>query len=123
MYKSGFFPPLFTNLRVSVGVPDYLRDEEDGSNQSLGDNEMMSMHCSNSSAIKCDVWDEIDESEQYTGAVDTMLITPGFVEEGESDCGVFSFTPAEGNKPLSIFKDKYSRRVSLHRNFLRSSKS
>ena len=102
MYKSGFFPPLFTNLRVSVGVPDYLRDEEDGSNLSLGDNEMMSMHCSNSSAIKCDDWDEIDESAQYTGAMDTMLITPGFIEEGESDCGVFSFALAEGNKPLSI---------------------
>ena len=112
VYKSGFFSPLFTNLRVSVGVPDYLRDEEDGSNQSLGDNEMMSMHCSNSSAIKCDVWDEIDESEKYTGAMDTMLITPGFIEEGESDCGVFSFAPAEGNKPLSIFKDKYSEELA-----------
>ena len=39
------------------------------------------------------------------GALDTMLITLHFIENSECEETVFCFAPAEGNKPISIFKD------------------
>lgn len=59
-----------------------------------------------------DEWNEMDESKQCVGALDTMLISPDFVENSEYDDSVFSFAPAEGNKPLSIFKDKYCEELA-----------
>ena len=47
---------------------------------------------------------ESDESEQGAGVMDTKFISPGLKEGSECEKSVFSYAPAEGNKPLSIFK-------------------
>lgn len=53
-----------------------------------------------------DAWNENDDTEECAGALNTMLISAEFIEDDEHSQSVFSFAPGEGNKPLSIFKDK-----------------
>ena len=53
-----------------------------------------------------DQWSEIDEAEERAGITDALLTQADFVEDNERD-HVYSVAPAEGNHPLSIFKDKY----------------
>jgi len=58
------------------------------------------------------------------GIFDTLLTSPDFVEDsecaavyGQIDTGHFdhvhTFAPAEGNKPISVFVDKYSEELSF----------
>ena len=41
-----------------------------------------------------------------------MLIPPHFIENNECEESVFCFAPADGNKPISIFKDKYCEELA-----------
>ena len=59
-----------------------------------------------------DQWSETDENEVHPGILDTMLTAPDFVENSERDY-VFSFAPAEGNVPMSVFLEKNSEELSF----------
>ena len=58
-----------------------------------------------------DAWNEVDESEMYAGALDTMLTSPDFVEDCERD-KVLNFAPGESSHPISVFKDQYCEELS-----------
>ena len=53
-----------------------------------------------------DQWTE-DEVEIPAGVTDTMLTAPDFVTDNERQC-ILNIAPGEGNRPISIFRDKYS---------------
>ena len=58
-----------------------------------------------------DAWNEVDESEMYAGALDTMLTSPDFVEDCERD-KVLNFAPGESSHPISVFKDQYCEELA-----------
>ena len=63
-----------------------------------------------------DEWSE-DEAEIPTGITDTMLTSTDFLEDNEGQ-HILNIAPAEDNRPLSIFRDKYSEELAYHGIFL-----
>ena len=63
-----------------------------------------------------DDWSE-HEAEIPCGVTDTMLTATNFLEENEPHC-VFNVAPAEGNRPLSVFRDKHSEELAYAGIFL-----
>ncbi len=63
-----------------------------------------------------DDWSE-DEAEIPTGVTDNMLSAPDFVDDNERQ-DIYNFAPAEGNRPLSIFRDQYSEEMAYPGIFL-----
>ena len=53
-----------------------------------------------------DEWSE-DEAETPAGVTDTLLTSTDFLKDNERQ-NILNVAPAEGNRPLSIFRDKYS---------------
>ena len=52
-----------------------------------------------------------DEGELPAGTTDTMLTPADFVENNEHQ-HILNVAPAEGNRPLSVFRDKYSEELA-----------
>lgn len=69
----------------------------------------------NSSNDKDD-WTE-EEAEIPAGVTDTLLTPPDFVDDSERQC-ILNLAPAEGNRPLSIFRDEYSEELAYPGIFL-----
>jgi hypothetical protein len=63
-----------------------------------------------------DEWSEV-EAEIPAGVTDSMLTPPDFVADSERQ-EIYNFAPAEGNKPLSIFRDQYSEEMAYPGIFL-----
>ena len=63
-----------------------------------------------------DEWSE-DEAEIPAGTLDTMLTAPNFVEDNERQ-HILNVAPAEGNRPMSVFSDKYSEELAYPGIFL-----
>ena len=63
-----------------------------------------------------DDWSE-DEAEIPAGVTDSMLTSPDFVDDSERQ-EIYNFAPAEGNRPLSIFRDQYSEEMAYPGIFL-----
>ena len=68
-----------------------------------------------------DEWNE-DEAEIPAGVTDTMLTSPDFVEDSESQ-DILNVVPGEGNEPLSIFRDQYSHTCPIYTNGYQSSRN
>ena len=58
-----------------------------------------------------------DEAETPAGVTDTMLTSTGFLEDNECQ-NILNVAPAEGNRLLSIFRDKYSEELAYPGIFL-----
>ena len=63
-----------------------------------------------------DEWSE-DEVEIPAGVTDTMLTSTDFLEATEHE-NILSVAPAKGNRPLSVFRDKYSEELAYPGIFL-----
>ena len=63
-----------------------------------------------------DEWSE-DEAETPAGVTDTMLTSTDFLEDNECQ-NILNVAPAEGNRTLSIFRDKYSEELAYPGIFL-----
>ena len=63
-----------------------------------------------------DEWSE-DEAETPAGVTDTMLTSTDFLEDNERQ-NILNVAPAEGNRPLTIFRDKYSEELAYPGIFL-----
>ena len=63
-----------------------------------------------------DEWSE-DEVEVPAGVTDTMLTVTDFLEDNEHQ-NILNVAPAEGNRPLSIFRDKHSEELAYPGIFL-----
>ena len=63
-----------------------------------------------------DEWSE-DETEIPAGVTDTMLTSSEFLEDNERQ-RIVNVAQAEGNRPLSIFRDKYSEELAYPGIFL-----
>ena len=63
-----------------------------------------------------DEWSE-DEAETPAGVTDTMLTSTDFLEDNERQ-NILNAAPTEGNRPLSIFRDKYSEELAYPGIFL-----
>lgn len=63
-----------------------------------------------------DEWSE-DEAETPSGVTDTMLTSTDFLEDNERQI-ILNVAPAEGNRPLSIFRDKCSEELAYPGIFL-----
>ena len=63
-----------------------------------------------------DQWSE-DEVEIPAGVTDSMLTAPDFVTDNERQC-ILNIAPGEGNRPISIFRDKYSEELAYPGIFL-----
>jgi len=61
-------------------------------------------------------WSE-DEAEVPAGVTDTMLTSTDFLENNERQL-IMNIAPGEGNRPLSIFRDKYSEELAYPGIFL-----
>jgi len=70
-----------------------------------------------------DSWNELKDTEvERAGVFDTMFTSPNFVEAerqavyrhiGSGQCDkVYSFSPAEYNKPISVFLDQHSEELA-----------
>ena len=57
-----------------------------------------------------DEWSE-DEAEIPAGVTDTMLTAPDFMTDNERQY-ILNVAPGEGNRPISIFRDKYSEELA-----------
>ena len=72
-----------------------------------------------------DTWTEVDDAQvERAGVFDTMFTSADFVEDSERSAvyghinaglsdKVYSFAPAEGNRPISIFLDRYSEELAF----------
>ena len=58
-----------------------------------------------------------DEAEIPAGVTDSMLTPPDFVDDSERQC-ILNVAPGEGNRPLSVFKDKYPEELAYPGIFL-----
>ena len=63
-----------------------------------------------------DDWSE-DEAEISAGVTDTMLTAPDFMTDNERQY-ILNVAPGEGNRPISIFRDKYSEELAYPGIFL-----
>ena len=82
-----------------------------------------------------DTWNEVhDVQSERAGVYDTMFTSPDFVEDAERSAvyghinaglcdKVYSFAPAEGNRPVSVFLDKYSEELAFPNIFWGMSRS
>ena len=113
VYKKGYIPSSSLGVKVYVAVPHVIYVHGLSNSEVVTDEEVKPVedNCMNAEENDCS-WDEIDESEETVGALDTMLIPPHFIENNECEESVFCFAPAEGNKPISIFKDKYCEELA-----------
>jgi hypothetical protein len=69
-----------------------------------------------------DHWDETDNTNnEQPGIFDTLFTSPDFVEDTERSA-VYTFCPAERNRPLSIFMDTYSEELAFPNIFMGSSR-
>ena len=55
-------------------------------------------------------WSE-DEEVIPAGVTDTMFTAASFLEESEQQ-HILNIAPAEGNRPLSVFRDKYCEELA-----------
>jgi len=72
-----------------------------------------------------DTWNEVDDVQtERAGMYDTMFTSTDFVEDTERSTvyghinaglsdNVYSFAPCEGNRPVSVFLDKYSEELAF----------
>ncbi len=81
-----------------------------------GDLENENLNGSDDQTNPEDDWSE-DEAEIPAGVTDSMLTPPDFVNDNERQ-GIYNFAPAEGNRPLSIFRDQYSEEMAYPGIFL-----
>ena len=58
-----------------------------------------------------------DEAEVPAGVTDSMLTPPDFVDDTERQ-HILNVAPGEGNRPVSVFKDKYSEELAYPGIFL-----
>ena len=58
-----------------------------------------------------------NEAEIPTGFTDTMLTPTHFLEDNERQ-HILNVARAEGNRPLSVFRDEYSEELAYRRIFL-----
>ena len=58
-----------------------------------------------------------DEAEIPAGVTDSTLTPPDFVDDNERE-HILNVAPGEGNRPLSVFKDKYSEELAYPGIFL-----
>ena len=63
-----------------------------------------------------DQWSE-DVVEIPAGVTDTILTAPDFVTDNERQC-ILNIARGEGNRPISIFRDKYSEELAYPGIFL-----
>ena len=63
-----------------------------------------------------DEWSE-NETESPAGVADTMLTSTEFVEDNERQY-ILNLAPAEGSRPLSVFRDKFSEEMAYPGIFL-----
>ena len=76
--------------------------------------------CKTQQSSACDDDDEHwseDEAEIPAGITDTMLTSPDFVTDNERQ-HILNVAPGEGNRPMSIFRDKYSEELAYPGIFL-----
>jgi len=58
-----------------------------------------------------------DEAEVPAGVTDTVLTATDFLEDNEQQ-NILNVAPAEGNRPLSVFRDKFSEELAYPGIFL-----
>ena len=58
-----------------------------------------------------------DEEETSAGVTDTMLTATDLLEDNEMQ-DILNVSPAEGNRPLSVFREKYSEELAYPGIFL-----
>ena len=112
VYKYGYMARHSVGTLVRVAVPVSISlAVYNGIRLSNKGNVTFNESCDKNS-MEDDRWSEIDEPEECAGTLDTMLISPDFLDASEHGQSLFSFAPGEGNKPLSIFKDKYCEELA-----------
>ena len=84
---------------------------------------MESVNCT--TGTECKTWEASDDEDQWSedeaeipaGVTDTMLTAPDFVTDNERQY-ILNVAPGEGNRPVSIFRDKYSEELAYPGIFL-----
>ena len=104
----------FSENRISSYNVNMPRSETDTVNLSQVDYQMNTSCNVEDTANECkqldDGWTEVD-AEIPAGITDTMLTATDFLEDSER-AQIYSITPGEGNRPLSLFRDTYSEELA-----------
>ena len=91
------------------------RDDHPCDKQSIP-NEQSDNNTSSKADVKDNYWTEGEEGIP-AGVTDTMLSSADFLENSECHY-ILNVVPAEGNRPLSVFKDQYSEELAYPSIFL-----
>lgn len=104
VYKSQYMSRNRMHILVSLAVPGIIFI---GSSESDTGTSCKVPMAKEYKVIETAKWDENNESEESASILNTMLISPDFLQGDKGSESVFSFAPGEGSRPLRIFKDNY----------------
>ena len=98
---------------------EIVQDEND--DNEIGNPQLESVNKNNDNndsdrVDKADDWSE-DEAKILAGVTDTMFTATDFLEDNEKQ-HILNVAPAEGNRPLSVFMDKYCEELAYPGIFL-----
>ena len=90
--------------------------ESNAANKDCSTTDCQTQQTSSDNTDNEDDWSE-DEVEIPAGVTDTMLTAPDFVTDNERQY-ILNIAPGESNRPISIFRDKYSEELAYPGIFL-----
>ncbi len=104
------------NQNWQENIATFILDEFDNE-----EHEECSQHSNRSNTVNEEQNDEEewseDEAEMPAGVTDTLLTATDFMEENERQY-ILNVAPAEGSRPISVFRDKYSEELAYPGIFL-----
>ena len=106
------FNDFWLHCSFNTSLVDNPHSQKNSENSNCSENVITDLKA----PIDEDQWSE-DEAEIPAGITDTMLTAPDFVSDSERDY-ILNVAPGKGNKPLSIFRDKYSEELAYPGIFL-----
>lgn len=97
-------------------VSQFQREQNIDVNEDVQDSQLGLASCNNTILDDSETSSE-EETEINAGVTDTMLTVTDFFEDNER-VHILNVAPAEGNTPLSIFRDKHSKELAYPGIFL-----
>ena len=96
--------------KYNIEVVQHEKDDNEIGNPQLESVDKNNDNNDSDRVDKADNWSE-DEEEIPAGVTDTKFTAPGFLEDSEQQ-DILNTAPTEGNRPLSVFRDKYCEELA-----------
>lgn len=96
--------------KYNIEVVQHEKDDNEIGNPQLESVDKNNDNNDSDRVDKADNWSE-DEEEIPAGVTDTKFTAPGVLDDSEQQ-HILNTAPAEGNRPLSVFRDKYCEELA-----------